>query len=233
MSDQAFDDLGAAHRVAMSERRFADAFEITLAACLQEGLRILRTEYQIEWQAPPIGGYAPLRDLVVDLDHQFDAQGEPSPKALHTRHMLAALRDAMALLEDLDEEARADPSLFTAKFGLVAIQLGHWAALSGLSDVGLWDDFGSARWKLDRIGAGRRGVQPDWQVAFLPVAIAHCEGRASVGLAELRRRARQWADQERAHGRNPGLPATDKGIDDGIKRMEASGRLRIPGRSGG
>lgn len=217
--------------LAISKRGFADAAELLLSGFSEAALKILRTEYQIKWEAPPVGGYVSLRDLVSGFDQQVAGLGQPSLKALQARNTLAALRDVVALVEGVDEEAESDTDILTAKLVICATRLGYWAGHAGLAGAGVWDDFADAKSKLFRVGSGQRGRQAEWQSAFLSRAQGFCEGKPKVSLGQLCVLARTWGEEERRAGRNPGLPSSDDGIKAGLRRMEASGSLQIPGRA--
>lgn len=125
------------------------------------------------------------------------------------------------------------PDEIVARLLLLGGQLGHADVMLGLVTTGIWKDYGEAVFWRQNIGGHLRERVPEWESAFLPIAVAYCVGKQSVSLGELRRRAQSWASAERAAGNNPGLPATDKGIDAGLKRMESNHRLTIPGRTRG
>lgn len=156
---------------------------------------------------------------------------EDDSRVIIARDAFDAIAACQAVLQERGDNL--PPGELVARLLLLGSRLGQADVMLGLVTTGIWKEYGEAVSRLQNIGAHLRERVPNWEAAFLPVAVAYCAGKQKVHLAELRRHAQKWATTERAAGNNPGLPATDKGVDDGLKRMESSGRLKIPGRTGG
>ena len=116
-----------------------------------------------------------------------------------------------------------------ARILLAGAQLGQVDAMLGMVRTGQLQQYGEAVFRLQKIGAHLRGRVPSWEEAFMPAAQAFCRGKPKVTLGALVVEARRWAAAEIAANRNPGLPGTDHGIKNGLKRMEKR-ELSIPGR---
>jgi hypothetical protein len=217
---------------AMDEERFADAFRAAVLAVWQKAVRVLK----LQWlEVDGLDQVPTVRDAAVNLsraiDELIEQEGEPPPAWLQVRDAFKAIASI-----EFGLEGSAVPDLTADQLGtllIAAFNLGQIDAKMGLWETGIWRDYGEAKFKLHKLGSGQRGRVAEWESRFLPVARAYCGGRSKVTLGELVRHARSWAEAEtRARG-NPGLPATDDGIKAGLKRMESSGQLAIPGRSKG
>jgi hypothetical protein len=125
------------------------------------------------------------------------------------------------------------PGEIVGRLLILGATLGHADVMLTLVTTGIWAEYADVLTKHHPIGQHLRGREPVWETGFLPFAVAYCETRSHVTVGALRREAERWAASERAAGRNPGLPGTEKGINDGIKRLEKSGKLKIPGRPSG
>jgi hypothetical protein len=157
-----------------------------------------------------------------------------------TDHRITFAREAFEAIAMVEAQLRVScPTLGGAMEGdaarllLLGKRLGHSDIMLAMVTSGIWKDYGEALLSIHNTGSYRRGFVPKWESAFLPVAIEYCSGKAKVPLADLRRHAEKWAASEVASGRNPEFPGTEKGVLDGLKRMESSGRLIIPGRREG
>lgn len=77
---------------------------------------------------------------------------------------------------------------------------------------------------------GPSGRRASWELRFLPVAQAFCAGKGKVSYGKLILEARRWSAGLWPKGENPGLPASDKAIKAGIKRLEKhNGLMRSQG----
>lgn len=174
---------------------------------------------------------------LLDQSRVFHAACETALNERGENALVNAARDAFKCI------SRAEASLMRAQshpdkrsIHRLAVDFGGVGRADTILSIissGVWSHYTGAIESLENLGAHRRGYVPEWEAQFLPLAISYCRSRAKVTLAELRRKAQTWARAEREKGNNPGLPGTDKGIDDGLKRMETSGQLIIPGRAGG
>lgn len=124
----------------------------------------------------------------------------------------------------------AGTNLDIATVFLLGKRFGEASSSMGWITSGTLEEYAKAVQSVRKTGDSRRGVVPKWETDFLPVAVEYCSGKAKVTLEELRLLANKWRDDEIKSG-NPGLPGSPKGVLDGIKRMESTGRLKIPGRS--
>lgn len=170
-------------------------------------------------------------ELIAKVCRQAVAQmGENTPALVAVAgECMVALEAIQAVLEGWDSESE-DEGVKTAKLILLGSQMGTLSSILAQWETGLIDRAADNAWKLHRQGAAQRGRVASWEQAFLPTARDHCEGKAKVSLASLVRVAKAWGEEERAAGRNPGLPGTEDGVERGIKRMERRGVLTIPGR---
>jgi hypothetical protein len=215
---------------ALNADAWSDAINLAVRAMYVTALNICKSAGVEPPRPPP----ARLLELCIAFRSQCDAHlaaNEDDFRVQTARHAF----DVMAEVETVLRQGTdgLGPADIVARLMLIGTRLGHADMMLTMVTSGLLADYGEALSKLHSIGDHLRDRVPDWEKGFLSRAKAYCEGRAKVTLAELRREARRWADDERLAKRNPALPATDKGIDDGIKRMEASRKLTIPGRSGG
>lgn len=122
-------------------------------------------------------------------------------------------------------------NLDTGTIFLLGKRFGQAVSSIGWITTGVLEEYGKAVRSVQKTGDSRRGFVPKWETSFLPVAVEYCSGKTKVTLEALRILANKWGDDEREAGRNPELPGSPKGVLDGIKRMESTGRLKIPGRS--
>jgi hypothetical protein len=154
-------------------------------------------------------------------------------------HRVLIAREAFVATALAEAELRprgptvAGSNVDPARIFLLGSQFGQASSAIGWITSGTLTEYGEAIRSRHNTGAGRRGIVPKWETDFLPVAVEYCSGKDKVPLADLRRHAEKWAAREVKAGKNPELPGTEKGILDGLKRMESSGRLRIPGRPRG
>lgn len=150
-------------------------------------------------------------------------------------HRVSFAREAFEAIAMLEAELRtrsptqAETKGDAARLLLLGKRLGHSDLMLGIVTAGIWKEYGEALRTLNDRGAHLRARVPTWEVAFMPAAASFCEGKEKVTLGGLVAEARRWAAAEIAAGRNPGLPGTDDGIKQGLKRMEKRG-LSIPGR---
>lgn len=216
-----------------AERDFKAVGTALMGGLYKRALGLLEGEdYFVQW-AEPAAGYELMFGLLTALDQQIEREGDAAPaRLLIAREAISAIADTQAILEGRDAECE-DEGVRTAKLVICAARIGHADTIARLDENGLWDELGEAKWKLFRQGSTQRGRQAAWESAFLPDAEAFCAGKAKVSLGQLTSRARTWAEGERKAGRNPQLPSTDDGIKAGLKRMETTGTLIIPGRTKG
>lgn len=216
----------------MADARFMDAAGTFMVALYHRAVALLKTEdFGIQWKEPPDDGFGVIVGIVEALSKVLEDQGDSAPfKARVALEAFSAIAQTQAILEgrdpDCDEEGPR-----TAKLILSAAFMGHADTVVSLCENGHWDDFGDAKWKLFQMGRAQRGRQAIWETAFAQRAQTYCQGKQKVTLGQLTKLARVWAEEERRHGRNPQVPSTDDGIKAGLKRMETSGALAIPGRS--
>ena len=218
----------------LEDGQYLEAGGTFMVALYHRAIALMKSEdFQIGWKDAPEGGFSTIVGIVVALKKTVSDLGDNAPVRLQVAlETFSSIGRTQAILEGRDPDC-VDEGVRTAKLMLASAAMGHCDSMLSLFENGHWDDFGDAKWKLFQIGSGQRGRLATWEELFLPVAVAYCQGKKQVQLADLRRLAQRWAKDEIASGRNPGLPGTDKGIADGLKRMEKSKQLKIPGRPRG
>lgn len=229
----------AAFDGAWSERRWQDAargrmaglYSRAVAALEASGYEIRASNARTDETVSLALNFETL-ELLGRVCRQTVAQlGEDTPALVEiAAESIVALEALQAILEGWDSESD-DEGVRTAKLILLGSQIGTLSSILAQWETGQIDAAAANAWKLYRLGEGKRGRVVSWEQAFLPHAVAFCEGQKHVTLAAVVRLAKEWAGAERAAGRNPGLPGTDDGIEKGIKRMERRAVLTIPGRS--
>lgn len=229
----------SAYDAAWSERRWQDAarermaglFSRAVAALGAAGYDIRVSNARTDETVSLALNFKTL-ELLAKVCRQAVAQlGEDTPALVEiAAESIVALEALQAILEGWDSESE-DEGVRTAKLILLGSQIGTLSSILAQWETGLIDAAAANAWKLYRQGEAQRGRVASWEQSFLPRAIAYCDGKVHVTLASLVRLAKEWADVERAAGRNPGLPGTEDGIERGIKRMERRAVLTIPGRS--
>lgn len=126
-------------------------------------------------------------------------------------------------------ERERDEQTHLLRLTLLAERLGRYGMHLALVESGHLSKLQTLEATVAKL-ASQKGRKAQWEDRFLSTAREYCVGQTRVSIGSLVRRAREWAEEERGAGRNPGLPGTDKGISLGLKRMETEGLLMIPGR---
>lgn len=230
-SGQHADELKAQIDAAIEKDDIDEVVNLSIHAIWVTALAICR---EAGIPAPRLVGLSQLRRFLAFRD-ACDAHLETAAD-----HRVSFAREAFEAIAMVEAQLRvSSPTLGGTKAGdaarllLLGKRLGHSDVMLAMVTSGIWKDYGEALLSIHNMGTHRRGFVPEWEKAFLPVAVEYCSGKAKVPLASLRRHAEKWDAREREAGRDHGLPESDKGIDDGLKRMESTGRLIIPGRQKG
>lgn len=231
----------AAFEAAWSERRWMDAararmvglYDRAVAALDAEGYDIRATNARTKEPVAITLDFETLEALAKVCRKALAEMGEDAPALVGIAiECIATLEALQAVIEGWDSESD-DESVRSAKLVILGSQMGTLHGILAQWETGFIARSAENAWKLYRQGEARRGRVVSWEQTFLPHALSFCEGKSHVTVASLVRLARQWADAERAEGRNPGLPGTEDGVERGIKRMERRRVLEIPGRSHG
>jgi hypothetical protein len=220
----------AAYDEAIETGRYADAYRAQFMSLWKRAQRILLKDGLIlEWHRTPMSALDMAASFVSAMDDVLARESErASYKWKPVRDAFAAMTTVQAFLEgrlpvenDEDRVGRlliCGAALGYAEFQLVLIEIGHW------------ESYSRAKSAYDRIAKASRDRLAPWLKAFAPIARAYCAGRSKVTLGQLRGQAREWASGPRAPGQNWQLPADDKSLNTGFKKLVRLGLLTIPGR---
>jgi hypothetical protein len=161
--------------------------------------------------------------------------GVNAPEGIKTTiFMTLELIRNLDIVENLLTRASAD---FIGNHDAVLVQYSMQIAyFSGGLNLNLNPDFQrlvASDVKMQKIAAAPKKRMAKWVTEFAPIARAYCQGRAKVTYGQLRRRAREWAEEHKGRGVDWVLPQDDGSLDKGIKKLVRLGLLTIPGKEGG
>jgi hypothetical protein len=212
---------------AISDRRWGDAITAQIeslfwrAAALSVRLGVARA---------PLLGDGGLECRLVNLEANclsklVGAGDDPASRNLSKKieSVVRALNALRTLLAAFDRFNGAEEG--PATLALAGGDVGRADILLTMAEAGHWEHVARLEAQHDRRFGGSSARRPAWEQQFEKVAVQIACGKP-VRRADMIRAAQKW-DQEyrRTHEKGLGLPATDKGIGDGIDRIAATGAI--------
>jgi hypothetical protein len=217
------------HLPAKSQELFAALNASLLRRWRDCALGIQATRYTIS--IPDIIDYEFAFSLFREIRSSFD-EGVIPDKFSPIQILTLSLWNIAALYRinnDPKDEGLLDGELFAAII-INALDVGQWSAVSRTVNhpdmINIIIDHFSMN-KIRRAPANR--IAP-WLAAFRPVAVAFCAEKQTVSYGQLRRKAREWSEQLKDTNKGWILPADDKSLNSGIKKLVSLGYLSIPGK---